>query len=561
MIRKISLLAALTLSFFRSPAGWADPIDLQSRERVLAAYAGANRADARRQIDQYLADHPADADIWGLSGDLYSDGGDAKSAEKSYRRALALRPESPWWRFSLARLAAASGKWKTARGHLEKLVSLHPELLRPRAELCGIYMRQGTFRKCSELLRGFAPGGVEDVEFALVAAAYYMKIRRHRTAARWIDRALALAPDEPEIRNLRYVNQMHLGRIVLDEIRKRERGVKSSLAEHYRKAMILMESGNMLQAKEKIRWLSRYYPEDLDLKLMSAVIEGELGRLDEAVRALEDLSHQKTDKITVLEMAQEMHREYVEQRKFEQRFRAADWEAAEEVETRYFKIRSNVRWTYAEEFPDIFDQYAERLFRELAPLTGPVAIKKKCRLLIYADKESFVREAYDYLFSDAVFFAGVYAGERNSIYYHFNKELMAAGVVHEIAHWALHNATENLPSWLDEGISDYLGMKIAGQDLLEKRLEEKRYLEQLRRFGNWPELELIVALRDYSARSYLLWRTAARFMFEFENGKYLPPLKKYLELLDTEKFEKDPFREAFAGVWQSLQKDWNSFTE
>lgn len=475
--------------------------------------------------------------------------------------ALGLPLADSWFlQYVKSALLVNTGKLLKAQASLEKLIENQPAFLHPRVELCAIYLRHGEYEKCGPYLRDFEVDQVEDVEFCILAASYHMKKRDFEEASRWIGRALKLSPHQQEIVSLQYINEMHLGRIVLDEVRKMERGVKSSLMEHYRKAMILMEAGNMLQAQEKIRWLRRYYPEDLELKLMAAVIEGELGNLDESVREMEELTHAKTDKITILDMAQEMHQEFVRQREFEQQVKAGPWEGASESKTRYFQVHSNIKWIYGEEHLEEFDNYTDQIIEALKPLFGnPPKLDDRAILKIYADKKTFIREAYDYLFSDAIFFAGVYVHERNAIYYHYNKELKMGGVIHEIVHFILHHAMSNIPSWLDEGVADYFAIELSKSDLLERRLEGKRYMEQLSHFGNLPDLDVIIKMRDYSPRSYILWRNAVKFMFEFEKGKYLPLLKRYVDLVSNESFKTDPFREAFAGVWQAMQADWKTF--
>jgi hypothetical protein len=237
-----------------------------------------------------------------------------------------------------------------------------------------------------------------------------------------------------------------------------------------------------------------------------------------------------------------------------------DWEHAAHTETKYFDVYDNIGPPYREQFIGELDGYVEQILAIQAPLfDAPPQFKSKAEVKIYADKKSFVREAYDYFFSDAVFFAGVYTTERNAIFYHFNKDLKGGGIVHEIGHFVLHQRGGNIPLWLDEGLADYGSMKFSGIDLLERRLEGKRFMDQLYRWGRLPDLDVIIKTREYSPRSYILWRNAVQFLFEAQNGKYIPYLKKYVDLVTGESFKKDPYTEAFAEVLPDIKKDWEEF--
>jgi tetratricopeptide (TPR) repeat protein len=459
-----------------------------------------------------------------------------------------------------AQLLLNSGKMRGARAELEKVLQMRPELFYPRVELCSLYVRTGEYEKCKPYIIDYQPAQVEDGDFCMLRAMYHMKKRDFESADPWIKRALELSGPQQEIVSTKYMNDMNLGRIVIDEVRKMEGGVKNSLMEHYRKAAILMESGNVMQAKTKIQWLMNYYPDDLDLKLMMAVIEGEMGNLDEGIRQMEAITHIKTDKVSAISGAQEMIKEYVRQREFEQQSKASDWEHAAHTETKYFDVYDNIGPPYREQFIGELDGYVEQILAIQGPLFDtPPQFKGKAQVKIYADKKSFVREAYDYFFSDAVFFAGVYTTELNAIFYHFNKDLKGGGIVHEIGHFVLHQRGGNIPLWLDEGLADYGSMKFSGIDLLERRLEGKRFMDQLYRWGRLPDLDVIIKTREYSPRSYILWRNAVQFLFEAQNGKYIPYLKKYVDLVTSESFKKDPYAEAFAEVLPDIKKDWEEF--
>ena len=58
-----------------------------------------------------------------------------------------------------------------------------------------------------------------------------------------------------------------------------------------------------------------------------------------------------------------------------------------------------------------------------------------------------------------------------------------------------------------------------------------------------------------------MWRGVVQFLFEFDNGKYLPYLKKYIGLVSSESFQSDPFREAFHDVSAELEADWRKYID
>jgi hypothetical protein len=139
--------------------------------------------------------------------------------------------------------------------------------------------------------------------------------------------------------------------------------------------------------------------------------------------------------------------------------------------------------------------------------------------------------------------------------------LKVSGVVHEIAHAVINERMANSPIWLDEGIAEYVSLKLTPVDALDRKIMGKNYFRQLWEFRILPTVDVIVKKLDYSLESYTLWRAVVQFLFEYQNGKYLPPLKKYVELVSTETFQTDPFREAFSGLTEELEKDWRKYID
>ncbi|MDP3921083.1 MAG: tetratricopeptide repeat protein [Candidatus Omnitrophota bacterium] len=565
-----------------------------SRAQVLKLYFEGDPTAHEDLFRSYLADHPEDNEIWGLLGSALAAQGRYEDGEEIYRKLLERAPDNvsakrelvstliyqgkmsdayalneelletlgdSWTDiYTKANLLMFERKLVRAQVELEKLIKLQPNLLKPRTELCGIYLTLGEYKKCGPVILDYGVDDIEDVEYCILRATYHMKRMNYDEAGVWIEKALSLVPGHPEIVTMQYVNDVHLGRVLLGEVRRREDGIKSSLREHYRRTALMMEAGNFLQAKEKLRWLMHYYPDDLELQLSIALIDGELGELDKAIDAIEEITHVKTDKITVVETAQQAYKDYVRQREFERKTKTGEWKDAEVLESRYFKLKTNVGDPYRTEFLASLDEYVDDLTKILTPIFGEKVIAQpKADLNIYADKISFVRDSYDYYFSDAVFFSGVFVREKNTLYYHFTEELKTGGIIHEIAHWVMADLMIRAPAWLDEGVADYVSMKLSGIDFLENRLAGKTYMSELYRFGKLPDLDRVIKTRDYQPRSYVLWRNAAQFFFEYENGKYIPRLRKYIEMLTNESFSVDAFGEAFEDVMEELNEDWVEF--
>lgn len=533
------------------------------RDELFRAYFRGEYGKAGELAEQHLKGYPQDAEAWNLAGNIELSRGDFVKAEIFYRNAVALQPDSILWTMSLADLMLVSGKFLRAREILEKLVRENPDLLLAQTYLCGIHFRYGDIEKCAPYLLSLKPEGVEDVELCLLSAAYHAKKKNFHETDRWIRRALELSPYQQDIMGMKYLNDTHLGRIVLDEVRKNESGAKSSLMEHYQKAGQLLDSGNLLQAQDKIKWLMRYYPEDLELRMMLAVAEGELGYLESAKKTLTEIMKTKTDKVSLFQPAQEMLKEFVREEQFEKQVKEKPWTEADIAKTEYYDVRTNLRAPYKNEILEELDEQTGKILDMLRPVFGDgMKLNARAKLNVYADKKSFIHEIYDHMFSDAVFFAGVYVRENGEdfIYYHFDKDLRTTGVVHEIAHFVLNNLVVNAPNWLNEGFADYAGTKLSGIDALEAKLAGKTYMGQLDRFGNLPPFDVVVKLREYDLRSYILWRNAVQFVLEFGDGKYRAPLKKYIELISNESFQVDPFREAFADHLDDIDKDWREFS-
>jgi len=463
-------------------------------------------------------------------------------------------------RYSLAALLMQDGKFVSAKQELEAIQAEVPSHFRIRLDLCALYFQLGESAKCKDLILDYGPDEIENIDFCILRAAYHMKQRQFKKAQAWIDRALELAPDAASFISLKYVNETQLGKIVLDEARKPEDGVKSFLQEHYRKAAKMLNYGNIEQAQKKITWLMRYYPDDPDLKLMNAMCEGEKGHLDEAVEQLRAITKLNIPQISVIDASQDMLKEYVRQREYEQRVVADEWARAEESDSNYFHIKMNVAAPYREQILEQADKYVTDILTILEKALGErPAVEQKAKLNIYADKYSFRAEAYDYYFSDAMLFHGVYTSDTKSIYYHLNKDLEVAGIVHEIAHFVLNETLTNTPAWLNEGFAEYVSLRLSGVHFLDREILGKNYFKQLYRFYNLPTVDVLVKKRDYEIESYLLWRGLVQFFFEFNEGQYLPGLKRYINLLSNDSFKQDAFREAFAEELPQLEIDWQEF--
>ena len=563
---RIAILGFVLGFYAAGVRGWGQS-DLSpsgsERAAAMEAYLGGNYREAETLSRRYLETQPRDSEMWGTLGNIYFGEGKMREAEEAYRKALAIEPSAVLWQVALGELFLTDGKLLKAKGQFENILQSKPDLFRAKADLCSIYVALGEHRKCRSYILDVKIEEVEDLQFCILRATYHMKQREFEEAGHWIDRALEIAPRRADLSGLKYMNDYEVGRLVLDEIRKPEKGVKSSLTEHYRKATLLLEGGNIEQAQKKIRWLMRYYPDNTELRLMNAVCEAEKGHLDSAIKEMDAITKLKIDQMSIIDDAQEFLKEAIRQREFEKRVKANDWAQAEKVTTKYFDVYLNIAAPYHDEILNEVDRYFDLISEMIAPLfeSSVQPLPPRMELNVYADKESFRREAYDYYFSDAILFEGVYTKETHSIYYHLNEDLKVSGVVHEIAHAVLNERMVNTPIWLDEGIAEYVSLKISGLDALDRKIMGKNYFRQLWEFRILPTTDAIVKKLDYSLESYTLWRGLVQFMFEFENGKYLPQLRNYIKLVSNESFVSDPFQEAFADVSEQLEKDWRKFID
>jgi hypothetical protein len=127
-----------------------------------------DRKSMQEFLQQRLSENPNHADLWRLLGRIYKDQGQAVDAERSFRRAISLRPDNAAAHCDLGELLFQSGNHSAAMWHFGQVLRLAPDSSYAQ------HLLQNGFRPTQELTQSpfeLAGGGDVSVE-AILPAGY-----------------------------------------------------------------------------------------------------------------------------------------------------------------------------------------------------------------------------------------------------------------------------------------------------------------------------------------------------------------------------------------------------
>jgi tetratricopeptide (TPR) repeat protein len=167
--------------------------DLNQAEHLLLA---GNFAEAATRYESILQTLPTYYEAYFDVGMCYSQTGRPGQAEEAFRKYLKFQPVSSDGRAALGILLLSEGRGSEAIPELEQAIQIDPSLIEARKALAAEYLRESKPKSAIVVLQSEAKSPDKDLQ--LLAAEAYLQLGEWPSALRSVDRALAIAPGDPE---------------------------------------------------------------------------------------------------------------------------------------------------------------------------------------------------------------------------------------------------------------------------------------------------------------------------------------------------------------------------
>ena len=167
--------------------------DLNQAEHLLLA---GNFAEAATRYESLLQNLPTYYEAYFDVGMCYSQTGRPSQAEEAFRKYLEFQPVSSDGKAALGILLLSEGRGSEAIPELEQAIQIDPSLIEARKALATEYLRESQPKSAIALLQSESKSPDKDLQ--LLAAEAYFQLGELPSALRFVDRALAIAPDDPE---------------------------------------------------------------------------------------------------------------------------------------------------------------------------------------------------------------------------------------------------------------------------------------------------------------------------------------------------------------------------
>ena len=196
-------------------------------------------------------------------GTVYLALGRTTEALESFQNAVRLEPESTDAHFNLGVAYQQANRLEEAKQQYEEILAVDPGFTDAQVNLAAIYLSRGQYRTCIDVSTTYLEHSSENYRLRLCRGRAYRKIGYVIDAARDLDEAAKIAPDDPAVAV--------------------ERGG------------LLAMSGQLEEATTLLREVAKSAPEigNAEMELVSAL--SELGRFDEALEALNEATARGPD--------------------------------------------------------------------------------------------------------------------------------------------------------------------------------------------------------------------------------------------------------------------------
>jgi tetratricopeptide (TPR) repeat protein len=162
------------------------------------ALARRNGKEAVQAFRTVLHDQPELATVQYLLGQAYQLVGETNLAQESFERAVALYPDQMDAKRSLAALESRRGNYQQARARLDDLLKQRPEDVAALDMLMTLDLVTKNWQGAEQTLRRLRRVSAGNYVALVAEGRFYEAQHRVMEAARVYERAMALAPNEPE---------------------------------------------------------------------------------------------------------------------------------------------------------------------------------------------------------------------------------------------------------------------------------------------------------------------------------------------------------------------------
>lgn len=244
--------------------------------------------------------------VWLRLADLAFKDGDAETAERHYRHRLELEPGDPYARLGLARLARQAGREEEARRAIAELVrdapdfppaqNLYAEILAAAGDERGARRHRWLGREAGRFVEAEDPWLAEldsrchDPARLCVLGTFAYQVNRPQRARQLLERAVALAPDDPVGREL--LGDLHVQTgdperacAVLEEGIRRTPGGRGTIRLFTGLSEAWRHRNNPAEAVRVAQAGLVHWPDSFELHYALGLAYSDLGRTEAALEA------------------------------------------------------------------------------------------------------------------------------------------------------------------------------------------------------------------------------------------------------------------------------------
>lgn len=262
--------------------------------QVLAAAAGKPRADARREIDALLAQHPRDAMLATAAGAYLTSVGEVDAGRGTLNRALELDARNVKARLALARLEGVSRNLVAAEKRLKEVLQIDPANQAAHIALAELAWATGDRALARESLESAvsADPGALDARLRLAQISF---LQGDTARARGLlDQAVSVAKDRKTV--LRPIGDVLARAGLSDEAldRYREAATAGDESARLSAARLHLELGRRSEARKEAEAALKGRPKWREAEQILVLVDAQDGRIEQALERARRLSGQPT---------------------------------------------------------------------------------------------------------------------------------------------------------------------------------------------------------------------------------------------------------------------------